>query len=149
MSKFTKESVLGAMEEILAELGPDYTYPIQESIHVLTEEEYNASADIREILDYEDYLASAGRVCSYVSREGNPSCIIGRVVAKLNPEAFERIAKLDQTREFGVSSSQFSSALGYSLDTDVMKIMYVAQTANDQKEPLDSVVQSARKAAQP
>lgn len=42
-----------------------------------------------------DYLYEppSGDVCSYSDREGNPSCIVGHVIAKLNPEAFQKIAE--------------------------------------------------------
>lgn len=103
---YTEEQVLEAMKDVVAEVGAEYVYPKEESIHVLTREEFEA----REHADlfrqwfgkYDEYLACG--TCSYVNRDGKPSCIVGRVVEKLDPTAFEELAKYERNEgEFPVS----------------------------------------------
>lgn len=67
MTKFTKSAVIKALEEIVAELGEDYVYP----------------------------EAVAGVGCVYV-KNGQASCIAGRVIAKIDPEKIEQIEELEQ-----------------------------------------------------
>lgn len=57
---YTKEEVMTALREVVAEKGSEYVYP--------------------------------ERVCRYAKVTGEPSCIVGHVIHKLDPEAFNKIA---------------------------------------------------------
>lgn len=82
MVKFTKSAVLEALDEILAETGPDYVYP-------------------------RAWQAGGSGTCVY-SDNGVPSCIIGRVIAKLDPELFEQVKDVEESRGSSWSVSGFN-----------------------------------------
>jgi hypothetical protein len=71
----------------------------------------------RVVAEYgEDYVyPKAGYTCSY-SESGQPSCIVGHVIAALNPEAFAKIAELEDLT--GASGSATSIVLGNWEHTD-------------------------------
>jgi len=85
----------------------------------------------RVVAEYgEDYVyPKAGATCSY-SEQGEPSCIVGHVIAALNPEAFEKIAELEDAT--GVSGSATSVVLGNWEHTDW-------SSAVDEDEDLNAV----------
>lgn len=68
----TVENVTTALDEIIAEKGPDYVYP---------------KADL------------GG--CFYSTPEGAPACIVGAVIAKLAPTAFQRLVAAEPEYDDG------------------------------------------------
>lgn len=103
----TRQIAIKLLNEIVEEFGAAYTYPKEESIHVDTKEEFedradNGIASPYEVDDYEEYLHEFG-VCSYVNRDGGPSCLAAQVIYRFNPELFEKLAEVDRKGEFGFS----------------------------------------------
>ena len=75
MTKITAKTALEAMREIVKEFGADYVYP------AIEDEE-----------------------CTY-ARDGAPSCIVGHIAARLDPELFQRMAtEEDEHGAFTVGS---------------------------------------------
>lgn len=78
MVKFTKTAVLQALEEIVAEVGENYVYPGWET------------------------------GCMYADEgDGEPACIVGRVIAKIDPNMFEETRKAELSRGGSWSISGF------------------------------------------
>lgn len=70
MTKFTKAQILEAAEHAVEKMGADYVYPRSQP---------NSP-------DYGD--------CVYAEPDGSPSCIVGHIVAELDPESFALITEL-------------------------------------------------------
>lgn len=81
MVKFTKSAVLKALDEIVEELGGDYIYPEWET---------------------------GG--CTYATVDGEPSCIVGRVIAKIDPDLFEQVKVAETARGASWTATAFVSS---------------------------------------
>lgn len=65
---FTLEDVLNATRAVVAEKGEDYVYS--------------------------NSVAEGGNgSCVYANEDGTPSCLVGHVIHRLDPEVFKRLAK--------------------------------------------------------
>lgn len=83
MTTLTKNAVTETLKSLLAEKGEDYIYP------------------------------GAGRNCTYSEGDGAPSCIVGHVVAALDPEAFKQIVEVERYEGESWSAAQmFSEGFG-------------------------------------
>lgn len=83
---FTTDAVTEALHKIVAEKGADYVYP------------------------------GARGTCMYSERDGSPSCIVGHVVAVLEPEAFEKIVEIEAAE--GESTDARALLGGWGVDYD-------------------------------
>lgn len=127
MTKFTKSAVVQALAEIVAETGEDYIYP---------------------------YAVGQGSLksCQY-AEEGVPSCIVGRVIAKLDPELFNEVQEVEQNvGSFAVSDfSTPGNPSGTSewtypeLDADkwVINVLDAVQQKQDNGKPYGPAVLAA------
>ncbi|QIN93710.1 hypothetical protein QDW23_gp51 [Microbacterium phage Stromboli] len=66
MTELTKEAVAEAIDQLVQERGQDYVYPTEE----------------------------VGG-CYYSFEDGTPACLVGAVVAKLDPEAFQKLVEIE------------------------------------------------------
>jgi hypothetical protein len=66
MTTITLEAAIQTVSELIAEKGEEYVYPVSEI---------------------------GG--CYYSDRAGNPACIIGHVVAKLDPVAYQELVRIE------------------------------------------------------
>ncbi|QUE26091.1 hypothetical protein SEA_STOOR_51 [Microbacterium phage Stoor] len=66
MAELTKEAVAEAIDQLVQERGPDYVYPTEE----------------------------VGG-CYYSFEDGTPACLVGAVVAKLDPAAFQALVEIE------------------------------------------------------
>lgn len=122
MTKLTKTAVVQALEEILEEKGEDYVYP---------------------------YAAGTGSYegCKYTEGDA-PSCIVGQVIAKLDPELFEDLkefeyeygsfpvydfSKPDAPQVASYAEDESPEAYYPTLDAelDVIEILNIAQAQQD------------------
>lgn len=108
MTKFTREEVTAAIEEAVAEKGNDYIYP-----------------------NY-DYG------CSYADENGEPSCIVGHVVAKLDPEKFAAVVDLEDGPGgswpvYRRSDYEFQKVVGFGdiFDDETIRALSAAQSRQD------------------
>lgn len=129
MTIFTKTAVIKAMEEIVAELGEDYVYP--------------------RAVEYKS--------CVY-AEDGEPSCFVGRVIAKLDPEKFQEIAEIEKKIGGSWSADDFSGeySVGYDeakevniyLKLDATKAglvaMYAGQRKQDRRETYGVALKAAK-----
>mgnify|MGYP001617712831 CR=1 FL=1 len=72
MTALTTASVAEAIDLLVLERGPDYVYPAEE----------------------------AGG-CYYSFEDGTPACLVGAVVAKLDPAAFQKLVELEAPNDDG------------------------------------------------
>lgn len=102
------------------------------------------------------YDPPSGDVCSYTDREGNPSCIVGHVIAKLNPKAFARIAEFEWyevhdddvetyplIKEANVSHIDTTFGVELGLTDDAEKLLRMVQDRQDRGIPWGKAVEIA------
>jgi hypothetical protein len=114
MTYFTTDAVTEALHKIVAEKGEDYIYP----------------------------NGISGRTCFY-AQGGAPSCIVGHVIAALEPEAFREIAAAERVAgsfgaieavngfEYGDEIDNYSSTPHLTSDETLEQALSAAQTAQD------------------
>lgn len=83
MTVLTKNAITEALNKAVEEKGGDYIY--------ITPDGYQAYPE-------------SGLSCRYSDHDGNPSCIVGFVVAALDPEGFAKLAQHEESEgeSFGV-----------------------------------------------
>lgn len=104
---FTLDQVLDAAREAVNEKGSDYIYK------------------------------RVGDGCTYSDTEGNPSCLVGHVIFKLDPEAFKKLAReeLDAHESNNVDDLEFNEWIPVNFWTnDALKAMRFAQDRQDAGE---------------
>lgn len=112
MNTFTDKQVMTALEDSLRERGADYVYQ----------------------------KAPNGE-CVY-SRDGAPSCLVGLVVHKLDPEAFQEMAYREYQGS-GVYMSPADEVLPKFIEISekMLAILYSAQTHQDNQLPYRRVAE--------
>ena len=108
MTKITAKTALEAMRAIVKEFGGDYVYP------AIEDEE-----------------------CTY-ARDGAPSCIVGHIAARLDPDLFQRMAiEEDEHGAFSVGSrvNDLSSAFG-----EAATLLHEAQLRQDKGDTWGKVL---------
>lgn len=140
MTKLTTEEVLKALDEAVAERGADYVYE----------------------------RAEHGDQCQY-SLDGQPSCIVGHVLAKLDPEKFQQVVEYEQTTGSSFPFYAFDRGDGRNLYGDLIaseefepgeptyptlevdekaaEILRIAQREQDGARPWGEAVEKAKKEA--
>ena len=111
MTKITAKTALEAMRSIVKEFGGDYVYPGIEN-----------------------------EECTY-ARDGAPSCIVGHIAARLDPELFQRMAiEEDEHGAFSVGSfvNQLDSAFG-----EATPLLHYAQIMQDGGDTWGNVLKDA------
>lgn len=105
---FTLEDVLNAAREVVAEKGEDYVYP----------------------------GASMG-ACVYSEADDTPSCLVGHVIYRLDPEAFLQVAEIEATE--GTTAAGGLEEDGYLpegfWDEEAQEAMVAAQASQDNGWP--------------
>ncbi len=89
MTTLTVENVKATVEDLIEEFGADHVY---------------------EFPNRDPYDHTQNGVCVY-QVEGKPSCIVGHVVARLNPEFFQEIIKAGEGLNSTGSSGLFQAGL--------------------------------------
>lgn len=95
MTNLTAETVTTALDELIAERGEDFTYERAEIVYPS---------------GYVD------KVYAYSNSDGTPSCIVGCVLAKVEPEAFQKLHNLEWSSDpggFTATGSVYSIADDY------------------------------------
>ena len=112
MNTFTDKQVMTALEDSLRERGADYVY-----------------------------LKAPAGVCTY-SRDGKPSCLVGLVVHKLDPEAFREMAHREHNG-MGVLMRPADEVLPGFLEISekMLAILYGVQTDQDKQLPYRRVAE--------
>lgn len=90
-------------------------------------------AALREVVEgREDYIyePQEGEFCTYSNPDGGPSCIVGWVLAKLDPEAFEKIAGLEFPGD-GLHPREFAFKLDLAVDPASYYEQAVAEAVGD------------------
>ena len=102
MTKITAKAVLEAMRELVKEFGVDYVYP------AIEDEE-----------------------CTY-ARDGAPSCIVGHIAARLDPELFQRMAaEEDEHGAFSVGSHDNYLHGAFGEATQLLRHAQIVQDVGD------------------
>ena len=105
----TVEQVIATLEEVVAEKGEDYVYP--------TEAGYGE--------------------CFYGNEDGSPSCIVGHVLAKLDPIKYQEFIKFESEENgpFGINENGSSYSFDYpnadEWGSNIVEILSIAQTHQD------------------
>ena len=127
--KFSMADVIKAMQEVVDEQGEDYEYE------------------------------SIGGACYYGDRDGNPSCIVGHVIHKLDPEAFDHVVKIEREWDSCAAKGLTRVADGAGLsesnrylpedfwDANTAFVLQAAQGAQDLGSPWGSVLVQAEQRA--
>lgn len=125
MTEVTVETVIKALEEVVAEKGEDYVYP------------------------------NAGAECLYAI-DGEPSCIVGHVIARLDPETFQQVVEFEDVNgsfgagKFGTGVDAYVDYWGsYPAfgDNNVKKVLVSAQIAQDAGYEWKVALKEAKKTA--
>jgi hypothetical protein len=107
MTLYTAQQALKVMEEVVNEFGDDYVYG---------DEQKNEYGD-----------------CVYANEDGTPSCLVGHVIARLDPDAFDNVVYKEQ--ELGSTPAHNLTNEGYVQlgfwDENTAYIMMEAQGAQD------------------
>lgn len=102
--KYTQDAVTEALEKIIAEKGGDYLYP----------------------------PAQAGTTCTYVEQDGTPSCIVGHIIAALDPEGFQAIREEEEatggSTDVATALREWAEA---DIDTELIRALQEAQNKQD------------------
>lgn len=133
MVKFTKDAVIAALEEIVKEKGEDYVYP-----------------------QAEKFLP-----CVYAV-DGEPSCIVGQVIAKIDPDLLKEVAEFeartessfgvtsfnrpdddDRGRSFDTVSNEYIEYPSLDADPEAWNILRIAQSRQDNRQYYGEVVEQA------
>jgi len=116
MTKITAKTALEAMRSIVKEFGADYVYP-----------------------------AIGDEECAY-ARGGAPSCIVGHIVARLDPDLFLQLGQMeDENGPFAIGSPEgHGNELRDSLG-DAYQLLLRAQQGQDKGDTWGSVLESAEK----
>lgn len=132
MTVFTKTAVLQTLEEIVAETGPDFVYQWRND-------------------------GGIGSSCTYADSEGEPSCIVGRVIAKLDPELFKAVAEAEERKGSSWSVSAFpDDEFGTKVcgvptlpaSDEVRRILRAAQSTQDGGRPYGEALENAKTTAE-
>lgn len=88
----------------------------------------------------EDYVYDSGRIndggCYYSMPNGSPSCLVGFVVAKLNPDAFEKVVEWEDGGDFGDVADMTNVTDGeFNISTEVRRALQAAQEKQDSGAP--------------
>jgi len=137
MGKITARQVIDTLEEIVAQYGEDYTY---KPVNFASE-------------------------CRYSTPEGEPDCIVGQVVYRLVPDAFQKIVAIERENKnygFGVAWDDFHGSFPQNeaeedyrsvvydamehFDSEANCILTHAQRDQDCCEAWGSVLDAAREA---
>lgn len=112
MNTFTDKQVMTALEDSLRERGADYVYS-----------------------------KSPDGACAY-SRDGEPSCLVGLVVHKLDPEAFREMSHREHNG-IGVWMAPADEVLPQFLEISekMLAILYRVQTDQDTQLPYRRVAE--------
>lgn len=108
---FTLEDVLRETRAVVIEKGSDYVYP-----------------------ESEKKLRSFGddKVCQY-SHDGNPSCLVGHVIHRLDPDAFQSV--MENELRYGAAEAGELMTVNYLpedfWDDEAEEAMSAAQLAQD------------------
>jgi hypothetical protein len=98
----------------------------------------------------EAYVYPGGEGCFYSFEDGTPGCIVGAIVAKIDPAAFEKLVEYEAPIDDGnggirrVSPGSAQSALNYvgvDVDEDLGMALRSAQSAQDMGTPWGAVRQ--------
>lgn len=69
-----------------------------------------------------DYLYPGANGCTYTNEDDTPSCLVGHIVARLDPEAFERVIREETARgatnEDRCSQTWSATAMNRRADTN-------------------------------
>lgn len=100
---------------------------------VYTNAEVNAA--LRAALDEkgEDYVYDSSNGCRY-EKEGGPSCLVGYVIHKLDPDAFQRVVEFENDHLMNKGDNSFSnvaSSLRLPFDYDQRRALEMVQSAQD------------------
>lgn len=106
-ARFSLDDVLEAARAIVSEKGESYIYP-----------------------------RVRGR-CLYADGEGGPSCLVGHVINRLDPQAFDKVAQCERDRETRTATNLISSEF---LDSDFWThdaewAMHIIQLRQDEGAP--------------
>lgn len=82
---FTFEQVLEATRAIVDERGHDFIY--------------------QQVVRYHEPLGREIPQCVYADDEGQPSCLVGHVIHRLDPEAFETLARRERSEGGDIADS--------------------------------------------
>lgn len=109
---FTLEDVLNAAREVVAEKGADYVYP-------------------------NSIVGGGDGVCVYAGEDSAPSCLVGHVIYRLDPEAFLQVAEIEATE--GTTAAGGLEEDGYLpegfWDEEAQEAMVAAQASQDNGWP--------------
>lgn len=75
----TADDAIRALREVVAERGPEYVY---------------VAPGLRDP-KYDEYHNALSDDCKYVEADGTPSCAVGVVVSKLDPEAYKGLVEFE------------------------------------------------------
>ena len=104
----------------------------------MTEENYTFD-DVKRVLhelaaEKPDYVyeKDRGETCTYSTKDGKPSCIIGHVIYRLDPEVFQNLVELENDGEaIGIGDLPWA----YQFRDFEITAMERAQTRQDTGEP--------------
>ena len=115
MTTLTVEQVSETLEEIVAEHGADYYYP------------------------------QANESCFYTERGPGgvtvPSCIVGHVVARLDPDTFKKIAVYEADGDT-LDARNLPSLVGLDMEADAVEALQQAQFRQDEGESWGGALQA-------
>lgn len=109
---YTTEQIVKAAERVVEELGPDYVYA--------TKRRQNPQVSSQQ--------------CFYAEPDGTPSCIVGRIIDKLNHSAFEEL-KLLEGGMWSPPALEALFELNTEFTTEQMYALSAAQRVQDWGEP--------------
>lgn len=70
--------------------------------------------------------------CTYANAKGAPSCLVGHIVKRLDPEAFKRLRAAERATRLsspGISIANSEARLGFT--DDQLEVLVYAQDAQD------------------
>lgn len=109
-------------------------------------EEYGAD-HVYERNNTDDYAGT----CNYASLDGEPDCIVGHVLARLQPEVFAKLVEFENKNtdgdgvrvSFGISNYSDYEELGIEMEEDARGILSRAQAKQDRGETWGEAVEYA------